>query len=106
MHKTFTAVCHFDSGSAVDLVNIELEILSQIKIEPYNGAIKLTGAFGANTSIYRTVTFGMIIDNVMKLVKFLVVNSSNFMLLLGQPSMSALKLKLQHNTGPSFAKLN
>ena len=98
MHKTFTAVCHFDSGSAVDLVNIELEILSQIKIEPYNGAIKLTGAFGANTSIYGTVTFGMIIDNVMKFVKFLVVNSSNFMLLLGQPSMSALKLKLENNT--------
>ena len=57
--KPYTAICHFDSGSSVDLINANLEILRNIKMEKYKGSLKLSGAFGSNGEILGTITLGI-----------------------------------------------
>ena len=96
--KKYSVICCFDSGSSVDLINADLDILKNFELEKYSENLTLSGAFGSNSKIYGTVTLGIVIDEVLKFIRFLVVSTKNFSLLIGQPSLSALKLKLADNS--------
>ena len=57
----------------------------------------LSGGFGRNSSIFGSVILGIVIENVLKYIHFLVVSTNNFSILIGQSSTSALRLKLVDN---------
>ena len=95
--KSYSVICHFDSGSSVDLINVNLDILRDVQLKKYTGKMTLSGAFGQNSNIFGSVILGIVIDNVLKYIRFLVVSTNNFSMLIGQPSLSALRLKLADN---------
>ena len=86
----------FDSGASLDLISTKVSILKDLRISQ-GCETQLCGAFGGNTKILGTVILGIIIDNVMKLIKFNVVESNVFDIIIGNPTISVLGLKLENN---------
>ena len=86
----------FDSGASLDLISTKVSILKDLRISQ-GCETQLCGAFGGNTKILGTVIHGIIIDNVMKLIKFNVVESNVFDIIIGNPTISVLGLKLENN---------
>ena len=86
----------FDSGSSLDLIS--LNVVKNYKFETQKSSkTELCGAFGNNACVQSEVDLTIKIDNVMRTIRFSVVDTTVFDIIIGNPSLNVLKLRIQEN---------
>ena len=86
----------FDTGASLDLISSKLKILQHQKIEAAPKT-QISGAFGGNSEILGTTNLCLIIDDVIRVIQFGVVKTNSFQVIIGMPTICALKIKIEDN---------
>ena len=86
----------FDSGASLDLISSKIVKAKNLKCKE-GSKTELCGAFGGNTCVLGEIDLAIKIDNILKIIRFGVVDTSVFEIIIGNPSITTLKLRIQEN---------
>ena len=95
-HDIITVI---DSGSGISLAGAHVPLLKHVKIEPIlNDIPVLSGAFGGEKAeVIGYIRVQMLVDEVLEDIKFHIVNSNEFDLILGWGDIVKMRLEIRND---------
>ena len=93
--RYFLINCIIDSGSSLNLINMNCPIMHDNRVNIMNDRMNLSAAFGGSQTVLGFVHFRLQIGQKTPLIKFYVIKDAIFSAILGYPSIVDLGLRIE-----------
>ena len=93
-----------DTGSALSLLNGNLDLLQRVPIDPMDREIQVVGAFSEGPNFLGMTTLFIKIDGKMRPIRFMIVDKLNNACIIGNPDIINLEITIKK--GSCYSKNN
>ena len=93
-----------DTGSALSLLNGNLDLLQRVPIDPMDREIQVVGAFSTGPNFLGMTTLYIKIDDKLRPIRFMIVDKLNHACIIGNPDIISLEIVIKQ--GSCYTKNN